>query len=245
MLNGERLCPPNLPRTPVRRLLIGQRYAFLADALRHFGVEVYFLPDIPEVDARLAGHADLAAVTYEKTVFLGGAAGAQMELALQKLGFETQHRAIAGADYPHDAAFNACVMGKRIFHNRDFSVLQGKAGFVHVRQGYAKCSICLVAPNALITSDAGIAQACMQEGINVLHIRPGYIQLPGFETGFIGGASFLLAPDSLAFVGDIHLHPDAIEIQHFLTANGVRPVCIGRGPLLDIGSAVLLTEAVE
>ncbi len=245
MLNRERLCPPNLPRTPVRKLLIGQRYAFLADALRQLDVEAYFLPDIPEVDARLAGHADLAAVTYDKTVFLGGAAGAQMVPVLRDLGFETQHHEIAGAAYPHDAAFNACVMGKRIFHNRNFSVLQGKSGFVHVRQGYAKCSICPVAPNALITSDAGIVQACMQERINVLHIRPGYIQLPGFGTGFIGGASFLLAPDSLAFVGDFHLHPDAVEIQRFLTVNGVRPICIGKGPLLDIGSAVLLTEAVK
>ena len=41
---------------------------------------------------------------------------------------------------------------------------------INVKQGYAKCSICVVSDNAIITADKGIAKAAIQNRIDVLEI---------------------------------------------------------------------------
>ena len=240
---GERLCPPNLPRSAVKKLLIGEKYADLSPVLRTFGVETLLFPDIPEVDPRLSGHVDLAVLSYKDKLYLGGRAGERAAKMLGQLGFSVELRQISGPDYPQDAAFNACVLGDRIVHNRDFSVLSGCGGLIHVRQGYAKCNICPITDCALITSDAGVARACRAEGLEVLQIQPGYIRLPGFDTGFIGGSAFLLAPDLLAFTGRLTGHPDCERIMRFLAAHQIKAVTLSNDPIVDIGSAVLLTES--
>lgn len=239
---GERLCPPNLPRSAVKKLMIGEKYRHFGDELLKYGIDVLLLPDIPEVDRRLCGHADLAALSWGKQLILGGRAGEIMAPKLHALGFNVTLCPISGSDYPSDAVLNACVMGENIIHNRDFSALKSKKGFIHVRQGYSKCSVCPVTEEALITSDAGIARACRQQGLDVLLIEPGYILLPGFNTGFIGGCAFLLAPDLLAFTGRIDRHPSYGEIADFLSRYGISYVCLSAEPVEDIGSALLITE---
>ena len=112
-----------------------------------------------------------------------------------------------------------------------------------MRQGYAKCCACVVNEGAMITSDTGIAKAAARHGVDVLRIRPGYIELEGFDTGFIGGASFKISPERLAFTGRLDAHPDVARIESFLRERGVEPVYLTDSPAFDIGSAVPLTEA--
>ena len=71
---------------------------------------------------------------------------------------------------------------------------------VNVSQGYAKCSTCVVGEDAIITYDRGIAKAADAAGMDVLVIEPGHVDLPGYDTGFIGGASGL--------VTDLRTHAD-------------------------------------
>lgn len=239
---SEKLCRPNLPQGRVKKLLIGEKYAEIGGQLNKLDIEVIFLPDISEVDERLSGHVDLAVLPINGNIFLGGRAGEAIAPILRSMGFKTPLTPLAGEKYPLDATLNACVMGEHVIHNKDFSILSENQGFIHVKQGYTKCSCCVVGENALITSDCGIAKQCTDAGLDVLQISPLGVRLPGFDTGFFGGASFKLSKKIMAFTGDIYDHPDAERIIDFLQRYHVRPLCLTDGPLLDIGSAVLLTE---
>ena len=79
--------------------------------------------------------------------------------------------------------------------------------------------------------------------MDVLGIRPGFIELEGFDTGFIGGAAFRISERALAFTGQLDSHPDKAKIEAYLRSRGIEPVYLTERPAFDIGSAVLLIEA--
>ena len=235
---------PHLPQGKVGLAAFGAKYReILEKPLQNLGITPLWLPDNEAVDPRLAGHADLM------LLHLGGArvvtsCGGEIPQTLGALGFEVIRAAEQGRTYPADARLCACIVGERCIHNFKISD-PANSGFerVEVRQGYAKCCACVVDEGAMITSDAGIAKAAARHGIDVLGIRPGFIELAGFDTGFIGGAAFKSAPDVLAFTGRLDHHPDWPEIEHFLRGRGVEPLFLTDMPAFDIGSAVPLTEA--
>ena len=77
----------------------------------------------------------------------------------------------------------------------------------------------------------------------MLKIRPGYIDLPGFDYGFIGGASFKISDTKLAFTGRLDSHPDAELITEFASLHNVDIVYITDKPAFDIGGVIPITEA--
>ena len=111
---------------------------------------------------------------------------------------------------------------------------------VTVAQGYTKCAASIVNEHSIITADAGVWRAAKQYNINVLDITPGYIELQGFECGFIGGASFKLNEHMIAFTGTLDKHPDKDRILAFLAKHSQEPVFLTRDPVFDIGGAIAL-----
>ena len=238
---------PHLPEGKVGLIAIGEKYLErLGRALGARGIEVIWLPDARDVDARLAGHADLS------LLHLGGnrlvsACGDAVSDALSSLGFELLRVSAPGRAYPDDCVLNACIVGKRFIHRLDITepaVLHNLEGFelVNVAQGYTKCCTCVVDENSVITSDHGIAIFARRAGLDVLEISPGHIELEGFDYGFIGGATFKLSNSELAFTGRIDRHPDFGRIIGFLSERKIEAVYLTDGPAFDIGSAVLLKE---
>ena len=147
-----------------------------------------------------------------------------------------------GITYPLDIAYNVARVGKRIIGKLDYidSVIKDIyliKGYelINVNQGYSKCNICIVDDNSVITEDEGIYRA-LSEKMNVLKIRPGYVLLPGFENGFLGGASGFVCENKLAFCGDIKLHPDYINIKNFIEERKVDIIKLSSTNLCDFGS---------
>ncbi|MBQ8208511.1 MAG: hypothetical protein IJZ89_07250, partial [Clostridia bacterium] len=102
----------------------------------------------------------------------------------------------AERDYPRDILLNAAVVGEKLIGRLAYisrsvmSYAQGRnMELIDVKQGYAKCSVCTVAENALITADPSISKAAKLGGIDVLDISEDGILLDGYDHGFIGGAS--------------------------------------------------------
>lgn len=152
--------------------------------------------------------------------------------------------------YPGDIAYNAACTGKYLIHNLRYTapgILQyaEKAGMVliDVKQGYAKCSTVIVDEDSIITYDRGIAKACSSAGVDVLAIRPGHVLLPGFDTGFIGGASGRI-DDTICFNGDLSAHPDSRDITDFISERGLRIRSFREWPLTDIGSIFSLQQSL-
>lgn len=144
--------------------------------------------------------------------------------------------------YPRDILCNALRLNGVLYGNvkaLDPGLLDyaRKKGFKiqHVRQGYTACATCVVSENAIITADTSIAKAAAANGAAVLLIAPGSIDLPGYNTGFIGGCCVKIDEKTLLSTGAVHCHPDAEKIKLFLNAHKVELLELSKSSLTDIG----------
>ncbi|MBQ6263145.1 MAG: hypothetical protein IJK58_06485 [Clostridia bacterium] len=209
------------------------------------GYDVLYLPPDPALPEPVAAHPDMIAFVLGDSVVMPAeyletypeiAAGIK-----EKTGIEpVASRAKRGKDYPDDIALNCAVAGDTLFcleaHAAPEVVkLAGRRGLrlVNVRQGYAACS-CLAAAGFFITADPSLAAAADAEGLDPLVISAGGISLPGYGTGFIGGASGVVG-DRVFFFGDLFSHPDGEAIAKRIADAGYKFVCLGDDPLIDLG----------
>ncbi len=147
--------------------------------------------------------------------------------------------------YPACAAMCAAVLDGFLIHRLDITdpaVLQycreRRFTEINVRQGFAKCSCVIVGPRSLITSDPGIFRALSNfPELDVLKVREGHVALPGFDHGFLGGASGLVGGE-LVFNGDLSAHPDFHLIEDFVISRGAGLKYFPGEPLSDTGSII-------
>lgn len=155
------------------------------------------------------------------------------------------------SNYPQDIAYNIARVGNNIIHkisHTDTEILkyikQSNISIIDVAQGYTKCAICIVSEKAVITSDHGLAKALETANIEVLTIEKGNIRLEGMNYGFIGGACGLIAPNLLAFCGNVEKHKDYKRIKAFAKKNLVDLISLCKGGLTDIGSIIPIKQEV-
>ena len=238
---------PHLPKRRVGLAATGERYlGVLSAAFEKLDIEALPLPDAPNADPRLAGHADLS------LLHLGGEAvvsscGEIIDNYLTNRGFKIITAPGPGPVYPQDCALNACIVGRLFIHRLDITaqvVKDNAVGLepINVAQGYSKCSVCVVDERSIITADSGVAAAARSHGIEALQITPGHLELAGFDCGFIGGAAFKLSAHELAFTGRLDAHPDFNNIMKFLDERRIKPVFLTDRPAFDVGSILPLTE---
>ena len=235
-------------------VLIGEKYAEILDKpLKKLCISVKYIPNNPNVDPRLSGHADLSILHAggERLYFAPYLRGTALHRELSGLGADIRIADIGqSALYPNDAQLNLCAVGNQLLCNRQtaaqeivrYFTIDCGASVIYVKQGYTRCSICPAGERSIITADRGIAAAAKNAGMDVLLISPGHIVLDGFDTGFIGGASFCIAKDKIAFTGTLDRHPDKERIIRFLADRSIEPVFLTDRPIFDIGSAISLTE---
>lgn len=154
--------------------------------------------------------------------------------------------------YPDDIAYNVCVVGKYALHNFEYTdkkVLKylDENGFerINIKQGYSKCSICVVDDKSIITADKGIVESIEKSGADIeyLLIREGNIDLFDMNFGFIGGCTGLLSNSEIGFLGEIKEHPDFDKISEFLKQRGKTAVSLSKEKLIDLGSIIpILSE---
>ena len=152
-----------------------------------------------------------------------------------------------GGEYPESIRYCAVILEKYFIHNTKYTAPElisyaEKTGLeiIDVRQGYTKCSCCIVDGKSIITSDNGICKRIFDRpeiDIDVLKISPGHILLPGHEYGFIGGCCGRLG-DEIVFCGDIDRHPDGYWIRRFIEDRGLKIKSFPQLPLLDVGSII-------
>lgn len=244
---------PNLPENNVKSLIIGQKYSkLLKNSLNQLGIDVLELPDNPNIDSRLSGHADMSVlhVGDNRVILAEYLLGSEFSANLTAIGakvlFSNEKQE---PEYPLDSGLNVCFVGSRLICNPATAdniivkQLTYNEPMIKCRQGYSKCSVCVVDSNSIITADTGIADAAELAGLNVLKIMPGLAMLDGFSEGFIGGAAFKLSSGVLAFTGII---PDTFErnrIESFIRGEGVEPIYLTDADLIDIGGAVIIKES--
>ena len=144
--------------------------------------------------------------------------------------------------YKTECKLNYIVTDKDIICNPATAYLENNdKNIVKVKQGYTKCSTIVLGEDNFITEDEGIYRTLTSKDKNCLLIKKGYVQLKGYEYGFIGGASaFLDEINTILFFGDITEHPDYNAIENFCNDINIDIAHIADMKLTDIGGVVIL-----
>ena len=226
---------PHLPQGAVRHIIIGEKYQkCLEKSLIEHNLTPIWLKNNDFVDERLSGHCDLMAA------HLGGKTVVTSEflndshifgnLCVEQLTIQNPTDKL----YPMDAGLNFCIVGDKLIYNPKTACESAVS--------LPKCSICVVDENSIITADSKIAQSAAAHGIDALLVDKRLSALDGFDYGFIGGASFKIGKNKLAFTGNINNVTERERIESFLNKRGIEAVYLTSNGLFDIGSAIPLTE---
>lgn len=245
---------PNLPQGRVKSVIMGSVYYELEKAFAELGIKAICIANNDGVAAPVRAHADMSAyycgngeLIISKNIF------DSCDLKMFPSGTVLRCSNVGQAEkYPLDIGLNACEVGDVIFcsiENTDAAILEhaekhGKK-LINARQGYAKCSVCVLDEKHIITADKSIAEAAQNAGIEVLLIEPGFFELPGYDYGFIGGSCFKYSADTIAFTGSLDGHSNKESILKFVKNLGIKVVYLTNKRCFDVGSILPLTERKE
>ncbi len=219
------------------------------NALKGRGFELIKMPSFSSLQEPVSAHPDMllflekGRLVCHKDYF--GIASEQIKKIADISGSEiTLSEESIGQNYPGDVLFNAAPIGGMLICKRDtisekIALLYGEESVINVKQGYAKCSVCVVGDNAIITADVSIAKAAEKNGIDVLLVSPRGIRLDGYDCGFIGGASGADG-ENIYFCGNTDLHPDGYKIKEFCKKHGKAAVSLSDEPLYDYGTLMFI-----
>lgn len=241
----------NLPSDSVRKIIIaGNLPHAMEETLQSYGVECIRTEPIKGLPIPLSRHTDMQLVSPYRglIVFAPGTSTLVLE-ALKGVGYElVPGESELTGTYPGDVAYNCAVVGSRAFLNpryTDKRVLEllnkNQIHIVHVKQGYAKCSILILTAEAIVTADPSIHRAALQEGLDSLLIPPQLkIRLEGYSYGFIGGSAGLISPTQMVFFGDYSLLDSWNLIHNHFKKHGVTPMALSPENLVDLGGLIPL-----
>lgn len=229
----------------MRTILIDCRYFNTISAV--WGGLFHVLPSYssPALPAPVCSHPDMTLFDAgEKTFVCAPEAYDYYRRLLSGYGVKlVQGETVLSSHYPADIAYNVARAGKCLIGHKTYAdpailriAKENGLSFYPTRQGYAKCSSCIISENALITSDPSIARSAQDAGLDVLSVRGGGVLLPGYDAGFLGGACGLLSSGELLCFGDITAHPDYCSIRSFCVRRGVSLRYLKNRPLTDIGT---------
>lgn len=152
-----------------------------------------------------------------------------------------------GALYPKDCAYNAVVSQKYYIqgvkcYNHVLDVEAARLGkeVLHVRQGYARCSLLPLLHDVFLTADKGIAEVLGSNGIEHFLCKADLdINLPGYANGFLGGCGGCTPHGIVYLSGNPVLSGDiAGQICRFLASRSYDFCILSDGKLCDVGSMI-------
>ncbi|MFA5527306.1 MAG: DUF6873 family GME fold protein [Peptostreptococcales bacterium] len=215
----------------------------LKEYLSSKGFHVIPIKKTGNVYGAIASHPDIYVCKVKQEIIIEES---QYQLIKEKLGKEDANyhigKSVLENKYPGTIKYNAVALGSFFIHSQKYTdekilevVKKNEMQVINVKQGYTKCNTVIVDDNSIITSDTGIAKALRPRGIDILLIGKGQVKLPGFEYGFIGGASGKVGNEIL-FNGNLKDHQDFYAIKNFIEARGIEVKYFEDYPLEDIGS---------
>lgn len=146
--------------------------------------------------------------------------------------------------YPEDCLLNIAKVGDKHFMTKfQFEKLNCTVDFsfpIFTKQGYSKCSICILNDEAILTGDAGIHRIAVNNGMRSYLLDDSEIMLDGYKKGFWGGCSGLIGNNKLFFNGDIEKNSNYQKLTDILAKEKIEPIYHKEIPLCDNGSIILL-----
>lgn len=236
---------PHLPDWAVSTVVISSEFLEIKENLERQNIQVLTMEACQDLASPVRSHADMQMLPLDGNHILISPYQVRLKLELERLGIKVLIGETLNPQYPEDVRYDAVRIHNHYICNPKTVSIAAKSFWdrcnlqpVWVRQGYTKCSVCVVDKQSIITSDPGIAKSALTAGLDVLTISPGFIKLPGYDTGFIGGCTGKLNRDCMAFTGRLDSHPNAQSIRHFLQQRKIEIMELSNQPLVDIGGII-------
>jgi len=210
--------------------------------LEYHGFGVIAVPLTDLVAEPVCGHPDMQLFVHEKNLFVHPGIDKQFIKSIERYVNVIQCTTKLQKDYPYDIPYNIALVGNFAIHRKNFTdktihdyLLDKGITIVDAKQGYAKCSTLIVDNKSIITSDKSISDAAKRAGIDSLLISNNFIDLPGYDYGFIGGACGVYG-DTIYITGSIDHHPNKNEIESFIESRNMRLKILSSKRIMDVGS---------
>ncbi len=222
-------------------------YKETVNNLKKLDIETYFSFNNQNVLSHLSKHTDMQLTKISNNKYVcAPECYEHYKLIFSKFNKELiKGNTYLSCNYPLDIAYNIIVTETKAIHNFKYTDKTVKENIeskikINVSQGYTACTLCVISENAAITSDEGIRKILLQNNFDVLLVNDDDILLPGFDHGFLGGASFMLSPSCLAVNGNIQTHSDSEKIKEFCSQYGVEIISLANNKIMDIGSVITI-----
>lgn len=241
---------PNLPQGKVVVGIISGENKNVLKHLEDYGIKAILTQKNNFIDKSISFHADINAHHLGSNTFLIDPGQSELSKTLKELHadiLETEE-AVCGK-YPFDCRLNFARVGNhligqsKVCSNALKEYCKAHAiTMISVKQGYSKCSVCVVNEHSIITDDPSIKKAADAAELDCLLISKGDIRLNGHDYGFIGGAGTLIDRNKLMFFGDLTKHKDYKSIIRFCKERNCEIVFDETCPLTDIGGMIPVLE---
>lgn len=243
------LCKPNLPDKKVSHVIMSGEYENIVSQIQKLGIKIIKTNQHKALPAAESFHADLQCIHIDNKIIV---LKESKELIKQFEEYDINYTECIGKTIPkYPSCIKLCssILDKYVIANikgTDKKVIElcekNNKVILNVNQGYAKCSTAIVSSNSIITSDDSIFKVAKKNNIDVLKIQKGFINLPQYDYGFIGGCCGKLSKYILAFTGKIEDHPDYNNIKSFCRNYNVDMLSLTNNTLLDIGGILPIAE---
>ena len=217
-------------------IVLSEEHPQFHAALRRRGIHTLAVRRCDLLDSPVASHADMQLLALDTKTVLLSPYQPQLKAQLSQLGLTVLTGPALEKEYPRDVPYNALRLGNHYICNHKTVSAVARSHWqklgcreIAVKQGYASCSTCVVDERSIITA-----------GLCVLQIRPGFIQIPKYDTGFIGGCSGR-TDDAVIFTGKLESHPDGAQMRSFIRIRNLQIVELADGPLIDIGGMIVFS----
>lgn len=148
-------------------------------------------------------------------------------------------------NYPEDIAYNVARIGRYAFHNikhtdqvLKYYLEEAGIEFIHVNQGYTKCSIAPVSENKALTSDFLIHEKLISYNIDCMYINPKVVYLKGYDHGFIGGCTGLINDRIFLSTGKIFDNNISVSLKKFIQSSGYIYDEASNQQITDLGTLI-------
>lgn len=214
--------------------------------LKKLGVDLLQLPATERIAWPISAHPDMQIFIQNKNAFVHPDIDKSFLGILERYCNINLCHSELHHDYPRDIAYNIACTGRFALHRldcTDHSILDYLNGMeinlINTKQGYSKCSTLIIDDTSIITADSSIDKAARISGMNSLLISAGHVDLPGYNYGFIGGATGRFM-DMILFTGSIDGHPDKNRIHEFIESRGLKVKILSDSKVLDTGSILMV-----
>ncbi len=227
--------------------------AKIVSAAKAHGFDVVSVPSAAGMASPVSAHPDMIFFCgldrlFVRSEHLENKRISDISDQISRLGYIISPTSDAPSElYPSDIAFNCFVIpqtaliGKADFISGAIKCAATNSGLpvIDTKQGYSKCSSVLISgadrnDSLVISADTSIIKSVADYAASTVKISYGHVSLPGYDTGFIGGASFS-TDDTVYFLGDASRHPDFKLIASAASAFGRDVVSLSDEMLFDAG----------